>query len=121
MNDQTWNNPGAGATASGANRKSWRDCSNNTVDRVLTAREFSEALIDCDPDDRLDLLEDAHEFLRAGFPMVLMGSIMEQATFWADRASRTERKAYGLACFSRLSPEDQEAFLNHVRPGRAHE
>ncbi|TJZ93861.1 hypothetical protein FA743_00875 [Paracoccus gahaiensis] len=121
MNDQTWNDPGALASASEVDMQSGRDCSDNTLNRVLSARDFSEALVDCDPEDRLDLLEDAHEFLRAGFPMVLMGSIMEQATFWADRASRSECKAYGLACFNRLSLQDQEAFLNHVRPGRAHE
>ncbi|CAM3553478.1 hypothetical protein PANO111632_21195 [Paracoccus nototheniae] len=118
MNDQTWNNPGAGATASGADMQSWRDWSDNTVDRVFAARNFSEALIDCDPEDRLDLLEYAHEFLRAGMPMVPFGGVMDQAAFWADIASRTELKAYCLACYTRLSPRDQRAFLAYVQGGK---
>ena len=115
MNDQTWNGPGAQASASRADNQSGRDWTYNTVDRVLAARNFSHALIDCDPEDRLELLEDAHEFLRAGMPMVPFGGVMDQAAFWADMASRSERKAYCLACYTRLSPRDQRAFLAYVQ------
>lgn len=121
MNDQTWNDPGARARASEVDMQSGQDWRNDTRRNPSKARRFSDALVQFDPDDRLDVLEDAHEFLRAGMPIVLFGSIMDQATFWAERASRSEHKAYLLACFNRLSPEDREAFFGHVRPARSHE
>ncbi|MEQ3642360.1 MAG: hypothetical protein ABNH17_15000 [Paracoccus sp. (in: a-proteobacteria)] len=121
MNDLTWNDPEARASASEVNMQSGQDCDEYIRRDPATTRRFSDALVQFDPDDRLDVLEDAHEFLCAGMPVVLFGSIMEQATFWADRASRTERKAYLLACFNRLSGADQSAFFDHVRPGPRHE
>lgn len=84
--------------------------------REAAARDLAQAIAACDPDDRLEFVEWVHEFLAAGFPIVLMGSVMEEAVFWADRASRAERKAYCLATFKRLSRDDQEAFLQHVQP-----
>lgn len=121
MNDQRWNDPGARASATEVNVQSGRDYDQYIRRDPATTRRFSDALVQFDPDDRLDVLEDAHEFLCAGMPIVLFGSMMEQAAFWADRASRTERKAYLLACFNRLSVDDQLAFFQHVRPGRRHE
>lgn len=115
MNDQTWNSPGALAGATEAGIQSSADCSYSMPELQAIARRFSDALVQFDPDDRLDVLEDAHEFLRAGMPVVLFGSIMEEAAFWADRASRAERKAYCLASFARLSEADREAFLCYIR------
>lgn len=74
-----------------------------------------EAVLACDPDDRLELLERFYEALRPGFPIIPLDSIMEEAGFWADRASATELKAYALACYNRLSPSHQSDFLNYVQ------
>lgn len=51
----------------------------------------------------------------AGAPDAPLFSEMDQAAFWADMASENELKAYALACFNRMSPGDQCAFLEHVR------
>lgn len=115
MNDQAWNNPDARGNAVGADNKDGLSWIDNTLNRAIATSQFSRALVQFDPDDRLEVLEDAHEFFAAGFPIPLLGSMMEQAQFWADRASRSERKAYLLACFNTISPEDQAAFLRHVR------
>ena len=93
MKDQIWNDPGAAVTASGAEYKSWRDWADNNLQRAIAASNFSEVLVECDPADRLDFLEGAHEVLRAGWPGVPFGSVMDQASFWADMASRAEHKA----------------------------
>lgn len=121
MNDQTWNDPGARASASRVDTKSERDWVNNTLQQVFAARAISDALVQFDPNDRLDVLEDAHQFFCAGMPRVLLGTIMEQATFWADRANRDERKAYCLATFNRMSDKERASFLAYVQTGRAHE
>lgn len=115
MNDQRWNDPGARASATEVKLQSGRDCEEYIRRDPATTRRFSDALVQFDPDDRLDVLEDAHDFLRAGMPIVLFGSIMEEATFWADRASRVERKAYCLASYNRLSEADRKAFLCYIR------
>lgn len=115
MNDQTWNDPGARSGATEVDMQSERDCCNYIHRDPATTRRFSDALVQFDPDDRLEVLEDAHDFLRAGMPIVLFGSVMEEATFWADRASRVERKAYCLASYKRLSEADRKAFLSYIR------
>lgn len=99
-------------TADYQDERSWID---SNLNRALATRQFCHALVQFEPDDRLEVLEDAYEFFSAGFPMPLLGTLMEQAAFWADRASRQERKAYLLACYNRVSPEDRAAFWRHVR------
>ncbi|QIE40498.1 hypothetical protein G5B39_10490 [Rhodobacteraceae bacterium SC52] len=54
-------------------------------------------------------------FPGAGMPVPLMGSIVEQAAFWADRAEPNEREAYCLATFSVMPPARQVAFLEFVQ------
>lgn len=51
----------------------------------------------------------------AGVPVVPLFGVMEQASFWADFATRDELKAYCLASYTRLPASDQEAFLRYVR------
>jgi hypothetical protein len=121
MNDQTWNSPGALAGATEAGIQSSADCNYNMPELQAIARRFSDALAQFEPDDRLTVLENAHEFLRAGMPIALFGSLMEEAAFWADRASRAERKAYGLACFNRYTPQEKAAFFAYVQQGMPHE
>lgn len=50
----------------------------------------------------------------AGSPGTYFLGPMDEAIFWADRASRNELKAYALASFRRMSASDQAAFLRHV-------
>ncbi|MCK0102535.1 hypothetical protein [Pseudohalocynthiibacter sp. F2068] len=55
----------------------------------------------------------------AGMPQSPLFSPMDQASHWADMASTGERKAHCLASYNRLSPQDQAAFLQHVKNGAA--
>lgn len=50
-----------------------------------------------------------------GMPGVPLLGVMDEAAFWADRATVQERKAYALACYTRLSPQDRVAFLSHLQ------
>ena len=52
---------------------------------------------------------------RAGQPIALLFNYMDEAAFWADMASEGELKAYALASFTRLSPDNQAAFLDYVQ------
>ena len=49
-----------------------------------------------------------------GMPGAPFFGVMDEAAFWADRATVQERKAYALACYARLSERDRAAFLKHV-------
>jgi len=51
----------------------------------------------------------------AGPPIPAFDGMMAEATFWANMASRAELDAYALACFSRMAPPRQVAFLAHVQ------
>lgn len=51
----------------------------------------------------------------SGQPIVPLFNHMDEAAFWADIASDGELKAYALACFTRLSPGNQAAFLDYVQ------
>lgn len=51
----------------------------------------------------------------AGMPCRLLGTEMEQAAFWADRALPQERDAYCLATFQAMPPKRQAEFLAYVR------
>jgi hypothetical protein len=106
--------PAAAGTANGADIQDWLSWINNNMQRELAARRFIAALDACHPDDRLSLLEIALDALRPGFPMPLLGGIMDEAHFWAERATRVQRKAYLWACYSHLPEEDQAAFFAHI-------
>lgn len=114
MNDMAWNDPVAGVPATGASIQDWLSWIDNNLRRSIQARALAEALVDCDPEVRLLLLESAHEFFRTGSPLVPLGNVMDEATFWADTASPAERKAYCLACYVRMPAEHQAAFLEYV-------
>ncbi len=51
----------------------------------------------------------------AGMPCAPFLGVMDEASFWAELATVQERKAYALACFTQLSPQDRAAFLAHVK------
>lgn len=73
------------------------------------------ALKELDPEDAAKV---AAAFVRAGPPVPAFDGVMAEAAFWADMATPTEHAAYALACFARLSPDRQTAFLAHVQEGR---
>lgn len=87
--------------------------------REAKAHALIEALMDCDRDDRLPFLEAILNGLRAGQPLPAFGQIMAEANFWAEQASRAERKAYCAACFAKLDREDQDAFRSFITEQRA--
>lgn len=107
--------PAALAGATGADLQGYLDWLDHTLARVDAASALSPAIIACDPNEREDLLEAALAHLRAGQPLPPFMGVLASATFWADCASRAELKACTLACFTRLSPSDRNAFLNHVQ------
>lgn len=87
--------------------------------RQAKAHALTEALLNCDRDDRIPFLEAMLDGLRAGMPLPSFGQVMAEANFWAEQASRAERKAYCAACFASLAPEDQIAFRSFIAERRA--
>lgn len=87
--------------------------------REALAHALIEAVLDCDQADRLPFLEAILDGLRAGMPITLFGHLMAEAKFWAEAASRAERKAYCAACFANLDREDQDAFRSFIAERRA--
>lgn len=87
--------------------------------REAKANALIDAVMDCDPRDRLPFLEAIIDGLRAGMPLPFFGRVMEEARFWAEMATRSERKAYCAAIFARLTPEDQDAFRTFISQERA--
>lgn len=55
--------------------------------------------------------------MAAGWPVPPLLSIMDEACGWADYAARAERKAYALACYTRMPQTDRAAFLAYVTGG----
>ncbi|MCG7623009.1 hypothetical protein [Epibacterium sp. Ofav1-8] len=50
----------------------------------------------------------------AGTPLPPFLGGMEDARFWASYASRSELKAYALACFNAMPASDQAAFFQYI-------
>ncbi|MBL3553865.1 hypothetical protein [Rhodovulum sulfidophilum] len=50
----------------------------------------------------------------AGAPMPPFLRGMEEARFWASLANRAELKAFALASFEAMAPQDQAAFFRHI-------
>ena len=55
----------------------------------------------------------------AGMPGLPMDDKIEEAAFWADMAEPAELRAYCLASFKRMLPQDQADFLTHILERRA--
>ena len=103
------------ACGTGVDIQDWLSWIDHNIRREVAARNLAAATLDCEPSDRLELLERFYDVLRPGFPIVAFDSLMAEAAFWADRASPAERKAYALACFNRMPARDQAAFLDYVQ------
>ncbi|SNR59083.1 hypothetical protein SAMN06265378_110112 [Paracoccus sediminis] len=73
-----------------------------------------QAVLACDPRDRIPLMERFIDALRPGDPLPPFLGIMASAHDWAAWACRAELKAYTLACYEAMNPRDQAAFLGHL-------
>ncbi len=107
-------NPGALAGATGANLHSWLEWVDLNIQRESAARALMQAVLACDPRDRIPLMERFIDALRPGDPLPPFIGIMASARDWAAWACRTELKAYALACYEAMSGHDQAAFLGHI-------
>ena len=111
-------NPGALAGATGAELQSSGVAADYTSGRAARAIALADAAADCPPEIRARLLERLLDTFRPGWPIpAFMGRVMSEASFWADMASRTELKAYALACYRRMPPEDRIAFIDFLAGG----
>lgn len=50
----------------------------------------------------------------AGMPLYCETDPMGMASMWSDWASPAERRAYALACYRRMTPQEQAAFLDFI-------
>ena len=112
-------NPGAVATATGANqheitftRKAYRT-------RADAATALCHAFAACEPEDAITLMSGILDRMRAGMPGAPLFGIMHEAAFWADMATPAELKAYALASYARMSAPVQRDFLAYVQRGVA--
>jgi hypothetical protein len=110
-------NPGALAGATGAMSNEQVFKSKDYLKRAEAATTLCLAIADCDRQDACEIMEAALLDLGAGQPRPPLFSVMDEAAEWADFAITAELKAYALACFNRMRPADQSAFLAYV--GRA--
>ena len=110
-------NPGALTGATGAKSNGQAFKSKDYLKRAEAATTLCLAIADCDRQDACEIMEAALLDLCAGPPIPPLLSLMDEAGEWADFAVTAELKAYALACFNRLRPADQSAFLAYV--GRA--
>ncbi|MCK0101189.1 hypothetical protein [Pseudohalocynthiibacter sp. F2068] len=87
----------------------------------LTVQERTALLLasiwSLDREDAQDVAEAA--LSGAGMPQAAFITNIDQAAFWADMASPSERKAYCLASYNRMPECDQSAFLEHIQRGAA--
>ena len=87
--------------------------------RAGAATALGMAIAECHPFDACVLMEAALDSLTEGHPYYPLCRTMSEAGYWADQATRNERKAFALANYTRLSTADQAAFLAHVQHGGA--
>ncbi|MFC3570227.1 hypothetical protein [Paracoccus simplex] len=111
-------NPGALAGATEVKVENFWEWFDSNVKRQAGASRIIEAVLSCDPEDRVLFLETILDQIRPGWPKSFNIDVMEEAGWWADGATTPERKAYMLACYRRLSRTDKEAFLTYIT-GRA--
>lgn len=110
-------NPGALAGATGADQLGTSFRTEEYQRRAEAATALCLAIAECEPEDAGPILEAALLSLGAGQPIPPLLSLMEEASTWADFATGAERKAYALACFTRMPPADRAGFLAYVTGG----
>jgi hypothetical protein len=110
-------NPGALAGATGVDQLGTSFKTEEYRNRAKAATALCHAIAECDRDDAVTLMDAALWDLRAGAPGPVFLSSMQEADEWADFATVSERKAYCLASWNRLPPNDRAAFLAYVTGG----
>lgn len=83
--------------------------------RAEAATKLGRAIAECHPHDACIIMEAALDDLTDGHPYYPLFRTLDEAGYWADQATRNERKIFALANYTRLSPADQAAFLTYVR------
>lgn len=110
-------NPAASGKANGVNQLGESFKTEEYRKRAEAATALCLAIRECEPEDAAPILEAALLGMAAGWPVPPLLSVMDEASFWADFATGAERKAYALACYTRMPAADRAAFLAYV--GRA--
>ena len=87
--------------------------------RAKAATALGQAIAECHPHDASVVMEAALDDLTEGHPYYPLCRDLAEAGYWADQATRNERKAFALANYTRLSTADKAAFLAHVQRGVA--
>lgn len=107
-----------GSEENSASANVWEDFQHN-LNRSIAAVELIEAVLDCAPRDRVLFLETILDQIRPGWPRSFNIDVMQEASWWADTATRPELKAYALTCYRRLSRDDKQAFLTYITGAKA--
>ena len=68
-----------------------------------------------EPDEIVELTDAALKRLTFGMPLPPFNSPKEDAKWWSERASPSEREAYVVHCFLALSKKRQREFLLYVQ------
>ena len=68
-----------------------------------------------EPDEIVELTDAALEKLTFGLPLPPFNSPKEDAKWWSERASPSEREAYAVHCFLALSKKRQREFLRYIQ------
>ena len=69
-------------------------------------------LLSNEPDELVELTDVALKGLTFGMPLPPFNSPVEDASWWSERASLNERKAYLVACYSSLNKKIQRDFID---------
>jgi hypothetical protein len=68
-----------------------------------------------EPDELVELTDEALEKLTFGMPLPHFNSPKEDAKWWSERASPSEREAYVIHCFLALSKKRQRELLRYIQ------
>lgn len=65
-----------------------------------------------EPDELVELTDEALERLTFGMPLPPFNSPKEDAKWWSERASLSERKAYLVECYLSMNKKLQKDFID---------
>ena len=68
-----------------------------------------------EPDEIVELTDVALERLTHGMPLPIFDNPKDDAKWWSERASPSEREAYAVHCFLTLSKKRQREFLRYAQ------
>jgi DNA-directed RNA polymerase specialized sigma24 family protein len=91
---------------------------NHIIGNLLTAEEragLAYAAMRSLTEEQRQIVADGVFPSEMGAPLSGIGSIEDDAVWWAKNASEVERSIYLLACFNSLPPDRQKAFVEHAK------